>query len=619
MGINGKPLGVVIGVDGTVSQIGMYNSSNTDEFIWNGELLKGPRVGGLIAIAQNDIIIIAKIFKEQISDMQNNVKTMEYDNRFSYGSIKRFLFLKTQGVIEKDKFSITSQYVPMIGNQAYLVTKKELKAIYGISLSKNTSICIGHSLLDGWAIDLPINHFFASHIGIFGNTGSGKSNTLYKLHQELFRTKYLPEILSHSKFFIIDFNGEYIESHLFDLPRINIKTFEVNTRGACRLEAKIPVKKSYLFDPEILAILLDAKPATQIPFLRSAMRKYNNEIHGNEKKLATLSAGLLVSLLKNYKIAGAFSVELWYRIAESIVTNSDAISPIKNLAQKLSYGNAQAGENGEEILKDGELTQKGKELITQIEEELRVSFTSCRNDIKKLYYFLEFEKIYYTAWNATKIEYLNPLFKRMESAFRNLDNVISLCDDINDEFASMNVISLVHANQEMKRLIPMLISKMIYDTQKDKSSSSKVNHTVHLIIDEAHNILSNIEKNNGDNWQDFRLSVFEEIIKEGRKFGFYLTVASQRPADISPTILSQIHNFFIHRLVNDNDLIMLSNTMPTLDRNTYQMIPSLGKGEAIITGTATSMPILVKVDRELDNHPTSDDIDLISLWKESPR
>lgn len=108
MGINGKPLGVVIGVDGTVSQIGMYNSSNTDEFIWNGELLKGPRVGGLIAIAQNDIIIIAKIFKEQISDMQNNVKTMEYDNRFSYGSIKRFLFLKTQGVIEKDKFSITS-------------------------------------------------------------------------------------------------------------------------------------------------------------------------------------------------------------------------------------------------------------------------------------------------------------------------------------------------------------------------------------------------------------------------------------------------------------------------------------------------------------------------------
>ena len=65
MGINGKPLGVVIGVDGTVSQIGMYNSSNTDEFIWNGELLKGPRVGGLIAIAQNDILLLQRYLKNR--------------------------------------------------------------------------------------------------------------------------------------------------------------------------------------------------------------------------------------------------------------------------------------------------------------------------------------------------------------------------------------------------------------------------------------------------------------------------------------------------------------------------------------------------------------------------
>lgn len=136
------------------------------------------------------------------------------------------------------------------------------------------------------------------------------------------------------------------------------------------------------------------------------------------------------------------------------------------------------------------------------------------------------------------------------------------------------------------------------------------------LYDEAHNILSNVERNNGDSWQDFRLSVFEEVIKEGRKFGFYLTLASQRPADISPTISSQVHNFFIHRLVNENDLFMLSNTMPTLDKHSYQMIPSLGKGEAIITGTAISMPIFVKVDRELNNHPDSDDINLIALWSE---
>lgn len=94
---------------------------------------------------------------------------------------------------------------------------------------------------------------------------------------------------------------------------------------------------------------------------------------------------------------------------------------------------------------------------------------------------------------------------------------------------------------------------MIYDEQKSLVSGKKVNKTKHLIIDEANNILNSEYRNNGDDWQDHILSVFEEIIKEGRKFGFYLTLSSQRPADISPTILSQTHNYLIHRLVNEKD------------------------------------------------------------------
>ena len=88
----------------------------------------------------------------------------------------------------------------------------------------------------------------------------------------------------------------------------------------------------------------------------------------------------------------------------------------------------------------------------------------------------------------------------------------------------------------------MLISKMIYDNQKRKSvKSDKPKSTCHLIIDEAHNILNDNYSHNSDNSQDYRLSTFEEIIKEGRKFGFFLTLASQRPADISPTIIFEIN------------------------------------------------------------------------------
>lgn len=110
--------------------------------------------------------------------------------------------------------------------------------------------------------------------------------------------------------------------------------------------------------------------------------------------------------------------------------------------------------------------------------------------------------------------------------------------------------------------------------------------------------------------------VFEEIIKEGRKFGFYLTLSSQRPSDISPTIMSQTHNYLIHRLVNDRDLTMLENTMPTLDRNSYLMIPSLGQGEAIITGSAMQVPVFVKIEKETKYHPSSEDVLLTELWKE---
>lgn len=79
--------------------------------------------------------------------------------------------------------------------------------------------------------------------------------------------------------------------------------------------------------------------------------------------------------------------------------------------------------------------------------------------------------------------------------------------------------------------------------------------------------------------------------------------------------MSQIHNFFIHRLVNDHDLDMLSRTVPTLDKNSYKMMPTLSKGEALITGNAMKIPMLLKVDKEEMIRPKSDDVKLTELWK----
>lgn len=142
-----------------------------------------------------------------------------------------------------------------------------------------------------------------------------------------------------------------------------------------------------------------------------------------------------------------------------------------------------------------------------------------------------------------------------------------------------------------------------------------LNHTFHLIVDEAHNILSEQSKREEETWKDYRLEIFEDIIKEGRKFGFYVTVASQRPYDISPTIISQLHNYFLHRLVNELDLKMISNTINSLDSISKQRIPTLAPGQCIVTGTSFDLPLLIQVDRlSIEEAPNSDNADLLRIW-----
>lgn len=607
-----KKVGVIIEVDGNLSKVGMYNETNDSNYIWYGDILTGPKVGAYLTINQNDIKIIATVFSEKIIDLQNDIRNHEFDNTFSKNSIKRIISLKVKGVIENNNFHVTSKYVPMIGNVVTLTTKDELNLIYGIYKNELT-INIGKSILEEYDINIPVNRFFASHIGIFGNTGSGKSNTLHKLYKELFQTKYAENMKLHSQFFVIDFNGEYTQKKQFSLNDECKKVFAIKT-GKRSGGQKLPILKDYILDADILSILFDAKPGTQVPFLRNAMRTYNEKIKNSATTFGQMEIGLLKRIIVSHKSVNATSLNDWLEVAEKMNVNSDLLAKLKELHFYTDYGNLKI-ENG--YIDREQLSQYGiKELkINEIEDEV-ISIFETSSEFKKLKYFLAFERVYVSAWKSTNLEYINPLFKRIENSLNSLEKVIDLVDNIDDSYTFMNIISLVDSNQEITRLIPMLFSKMIYDEHKKYvTSCKKVTKTRHLIIDEAHNILNGQIRRNSDDWQDYRLGLFEEIIKEGRKFGFFMTIASQRPSDISPTIMSQIHNYIIHRLVNDNDLNMLINTMPTLDKFSFQMIPSLGQGEAVITGNAIKLPILVKVNKEKVIRPKSDDIELTNLWE----
>lgn len=113
------------------------------------------------------------------------------------------------------------------------------------------------------------------------------------------------------------------------------------------------------------------------------------------------------------------------------------------------------------------------------------------------------------------------------------------------------------------------------------------------------------------------MEVFEEIIKEGRKFGVFMTIASQRPSDISSTIISQLHNYFIHRLVNQHDIEQVNNTISYLDKVSVESLPILATGVCVVAGQLADMPVVVKIDRiEDENKPDNETLDVVKLWKE---
>jgi uncharacterized protein len=110
-----------------------------------------------------------------------------------------------------------------------------------------------------------------------------------------------------------------------------------------------------------------------------------------------------------------------------------------------------------------------------------------------------------------QFEHIQPLLKRIESLLENLRKVIVISDGPIVE-KPLTVISLRRCNNETKKVLPLLFAKHYYNAHK-AIVATPPNRTVHLIIDEAHNILSQQSTRESESWKDYRLEQFEEIIK----------------------------------------------------------------------------------------------------------
>ena len=109
--------------------------------------------------------------------------------------------------------------------------------------------------------------------------------------------------------------------------------------------------------------------------------------------------------------------------------------------------------------------------------------------------------------------------------------------------------------------------------------------------------------------------MFEKIAREGRKFGLGLVLSSQRPSELSPTVLSQCNSFLLHRISNDKDQELVHRLLPDNMRGILREIPSLPSQYAVLLGWASELPVMVKI-RTLQKSqcPQSDDPDYWDVW-----
>jgi hypothetical protein len=214
--------------------------------------------------------------------------------------------------------------------------------------------------------------------------------------------------------------------------------------------------------------------------------------------------------------------------------------------------------------------------------------------------------------NGVNLDFMMPLISRARKLINDFHKIFDFHENFKDIFHGKNVciIQLGNVNKDMKEIVPSIISENIFNRLQESKEEKGVKQIINIVADEAHSIL--YDAKNDILAHDSVLQTFEKVIKEGRKFGLYLMLASQRPSDISQTIISQLHNYFIHKLVNPSDIQMIRKAVAYMDENSLNFITILAPGECIVSGTAFQMPTFMYVEQvEEKKRPNSDNPKLL--------
>lgn len=495
-----------------------------------------------------------------------------------------------------------------------MLSKEEFKSIHKFyEADKDKPINIGTlSLEKGQSIELGINNLFASHIGIFGNTGSGKSYTLTKIYHELLNQFCdIPQFVEKTEFVIIDFNGEYISDNaIIEKKYKNI--FELST-SSHEGKDKLPLQKKSLHDSTFWSIFLEATEKTQSPFLARAINdSYIRDSINDEERFKSLLKEIIHSATtqNDKSIEKSAVTDLLAETARYLATSGE------NIWDSYSYfqDNLKFHGNNQTYILEGYYANNDPVVFGRLIENNLADikfYPQQVSEVKKIGLAIIIKYYSEIVRGFSNKEHLSPVIKRLEKRINDIEKVIEVNDD-GSTGKNITIISLNDVNITIKKIIPLLYCKQLYENKK---KTGKNNSYLNIIVDEAHNIFSDISSRESEQWKDYRLETFEEIIKEGRKFGVFLTVASQRPADISATILSQLHNYFLHRIINNKDIQAIEKTISYLDKVSFEYLPILPTGTCILAGLSAHIPILIDIDPIDEKYePDNKTLNILNLW-----
>ena len=534
------------------------------------------------------------------------------------------------GEISDGRFMPGSSSKPSFKSNVRLVEIEELELFLGNQDTDFGETNFGTSnVYEGYKINVAINDFFSNHFAILGNSGAGKSCTVASILQKLYTSSPTPPV--NSNLFFFDAYGEYTQafSHLHNKNNLlNYKTYTTNTQNPDTEILKIPV---WLLDVDDLALLLDATSPAQLPIIEKTL-KLVRILTGEGESVIRRKNDIIARALQDIMLSGADSTKIRDQVigvltkfnTPSLNLNSQIVQPgyTRTFKQCLfvdKSGKMQEMELVVEFIRgyiiEDQIEVKPEEMnphYTLSDLELAMEFALISEGI------LKSDKVFDTA-NIMSVR-LHTLATGENRVYFDFPHYVTrdeyidylITEPKNGGKCQIINFNINYIDDRLAKVITKIISRMLF--LKSSVTVPRGSQAYHIIIEEAHRYVLQHDT-------DIDLlgyNIFERITKEGRKYGMFLTLITQRPSELSDTCVSQCANFVILRISHPKDLHYIKEMVPNISSEVVLQLKNLKPGNCIAFGSAFKVPISMYIDLP-DPTPLSNNVDLEKVWYQPPK